>query len=236
MVVLRRRTWLCIISLICLLHGNLIVYSAGLIQYCNLCLGFAVHSSFTDAPGYTLTRPPPQTRYPRVPTLLYAPPLVHAGCIPDPLPLPLPASWLEGPAQPLFLGHKPPGSPPSIPLDGKMVWPMKASCQSLPLHVSPGPFGMFEYHRGMGTTYEFQSHLSYTCLSILVQRGSLEQRWPAFLSWISFLSQPRKRKDFFEICPSLPFFFSCHGFAVIGRYGIFSAPKNTNPIHMLEAK
>lgn len=207
MVVLRRRTWLCIIFLICLLHGNLIVYSAGLTQYCNLCLGFATHSSFTDAPGYTLTRPPPQTRYPRVPTLLYAPPPVHAGYIPDPLTLPLPASWLEGPAQPLFLGHKPPGSPPSIPLDGKMVWPMKASRQSLPLHVSPGPFGVFEYHRGMGTTYSF----NLTCLTHVSPSLSRGDHWnnvgPLFsLESLSFPS-PGKEKISLKFALHYLFFF-----------------------------
>lgn len=47
-----------------------------------------------------------------------------------------------------------------------------------------------------------EPHLSYTSPPFLHQRG---QQLPTFPSWIPFLSQPRKRKDFFEMFSSLLF-------------------------------
>lgn len=135
---------------------------------------------------------------------------------------------------------------------------MKTKCDCLPLCGSPVCLEVSEFHHGVEMTYAVDPSqipsgeqeigeapapvLSsfVLCISPLPRPEDNTGTTLVCFVPLTFFPPPAQKQKMtylkftFYCCFSVILF--CHSFVIIGRNGLFSAPKNTNPICMLEAK
>lgn len=135
---------------------------------------------------------------------------------------------------------------------------MKTKCECLPLRGSPVCLEVSEFHHGVEMTYAGDSSqipsgvqeigeapapvLSSSVLRISPLPRPEDNTGTTSVCFIplTFFPPPAQKQKKIYLKFTFHYCFSvillCRSFAIIGQNGLFSAPKNTNPICMLEAK